>query len=227
MFEIHQLLSVLSMLIENVPTTLYLTLMSLFWSVVVAVVLSLLQSSQYKVLSWLAKLYIDIVRGAPLLLLILLVFYGGKLVLNYWQINTHSISDKTFAITAIALSMSAYFAELMRSSYQAVSNTQREAIESVNIAPVIGFVRIILPQALILSLPNLSNLLINLVKLTSLVSIIGIADVFNRAQKISQNSYGLNQVSAFVGVILIYWILNVLIFLTLKKVEKKYQYLLN
>lgn len=227
MTEFHHYLSVFSSLSENIPTTLYLAVMSLFWSVILGMVLTLLQTSRYKLLSLLAVLYIDIARGAPLLLLILLVFYGSKLVLNQWHINTHIVSDQTFAIVAIALSMSAYFSELMRSSYDAVSHTQREAIQSLNIPARTGFIRIIFPQAFIFSLPNLSNLLINLVKMTSLVSVIGIADVFNRAQKISQNSYGLNQIAAYVGVMLIYWILNLFIFISLKKIEKRYQYLLN
>lgn len=225
--EVESFLSVLSKLLENVPLTLYLAIMSFVWSVILGGVLTVLQESRCKAVSFVTTLYVDIIRGAPLLLLILLVFYGGKLILTTYQINPRIISDEAFSIFAISISMAAYFSELMRSSYHAVSATQKEALKSVNIPPVTGFVRVVFPQALIIALPNLSNLLINLVKMTSLVSVIGIVDVFNRAQKISKNSYGLNQISAFIGVILIYWVLNVLIYVALKKVEKKYHYLLN
>jgi His/Glu/Gln/Arg/opine family amino acid ABC transporter permease subunit len=225
--QIDSFFNVFSMLLENVPVTLYLALMSFLWSVILGGILTIFQESSYKPLAFLTKLYIDVIRGAPLLLLILLVFYGGKLILTSYQINPRVISDEAFGIFAISISMAAYFSELMRSSYRAVNVSQKEAIYSANIPFTTGFVRILFPQALIIALPNLSNLLINLVKLTSLVSVIGIVDVFNRAQKISKNSYGLNQIAAFIGVILIYWILNVLIFVVLKKIEKKYNYLLN
>lgn len=225
--DVLSFLTILSTILGSLPTTLYLAVSSLIWSLILGAILTLLQESRYRILAFITKCYVDLIRGAPLLLLILLIFYGGKLVLNNLHVNTSFMSDQSYAIVAISVSMSAYFSELMRSSYRAVSPTQREAIKSINMPPFIGMVRILFPQMLIIALPNLSNLLINLIKLTSLVSVIGIADIFNKAQKISQNSYGLNQIPAFIGVIVIYWALNALIFVVLKKLENKYKYLLD
>ncbi|MGL6017332.1 MAG: amino acid ABC transporter permease, partial [Gibbsiella quercinecans] len=63
-------------------------------------------------------------------------------------------------------------------------------------------------------------------KMTSLVNIIGIVDIFGRAQKIAQNSYGAKQVAAFISVIIIYWALNVAIYFLTQRIEKRYRYLL-
>lgn len=62
--------------------------------------------------------------------------------------------------------------------------------------------------------------------MTSLVNIIGIVDVFGRAQKVSQNSYGEKQVAAFISVIIVYWVLNSIILYFTTRIEKKYQFLL-
>ena len=136
------------------------------------------------------------------------------------------ISDTTFAVLSISVSISPYFAEMMRSAWRAVDTGQKEAIISLNIPWHKGMQRIIFPQGLIIAIPVFGNLLINLVKMTSLVNIIGIVDVFGRAQKISQNSYGSKQVAAFISVIIVYWVLNSIILYFTTRIEKKYQFLL-
>ena len=136
------------------------------------------------------------------------------------------ISDTTFAVLSISVSISPYFAEMMRSAWRAVDSGQKEAIISLNIPWHKGIRRIIFPQGLIIAIPVFGNLLINLVKMTSLVNIIGIVDIFGRAQKISQNSYGAKQVAAFISVIIVYWVLNNIILYFTTRIEKKYQFLL-
>jgi cystine transport system permease protein/L-cystine transport system permease protein len=88
----------------------------------------------------------------------------------------------TFAILSISVGISPYFAEMMRSAWNAVDIGQKEAIR-VEYSLAHGIARVIFPQGLIIAIPNFGNLLINLVKMTSLVNIIGIVDIFGRAQK--------------------------------------------
>ena len=135
------------------------------------------------------------------------------------------ISDTTFAVLSISVSISPYFAEMMRSAWRAVDSGQKEAIISLNI-PWHQEYGGLFSQGLIIAIPVFGNLLINLVKMTSLVNIIGIVDIFGRAQKISQNSYGAKQVAAFISVIIVYWVLNSIILYFTTRIEKKYQFLL-
>ncbi|XWJ90490.1 ABC transporter permease subunit [Phytobacter ursingii] len=220
------LLLIVPKLLENLPITLGITLASLLLGLALGLVATVLQFSRSSLLRWLAKAYTDVLRGAPLALLILLFFFGGKLILSALELPALLISDTTFAILSISVGISPYFAEMMRSAWNAVDIGQKEAIHSLNIPWHVGIARVIFPQGLIIAIPNFGNLLINLVKMTSLVNIIGIVDIFGRAQKISQNSYGAKQVAAFISVILIYWLLNMIIFYLTNRIEKKYQYLL-
>ncbi len=226
LLRLDDLLFIVPKLLENLPVTLGITLASLMLGLALGLVTVVLQFSRSRLLRWLAKAYTDVLRGAPLALLILLFFFGGKLILSVLELPALLISDTTFAILSISVGISPYFAEMMRSAWNAVDIGQKEAIRSLNIPWHIGIAHVIFPQGLIIAIPNFGNLLINLVKMTSLVNIIGIVDIFGRAQKISQNSYGAKQVAAFISVILVYWLLNMIIFYLTSRIEKKYQYLL-
>lgn len=226
LLSLNDLFFIVPKLLENLPVTLGITLASLLIGLALGLVATVLQFSHSSLLRLLAKVYTDVLRGAPLALLILLFFFGGKLILTALELPALLISDTSFAILSISVGISPYFAEMMRSAWNAVDIGQKEAIRSLNIPWHIGIARIIFPQGLIIAIPNFGNLLINLVKMTSLVNIIGIVDIFGRAQKISQNSYGAKQVAAFISVILIYWLLNIIIFYLTNRIEKKYQYLL-
>ena len=226
LFSWQDIAGILPKLLENLPVTLGIALASLLLGLTIALPIVVLQFSRIKPLRAAANGYTDILRGAPLALLILLFFFGGKLILPALSLPPLLISDTTFAILSISVSISPYFAEMMRSAWGAVDSGQKEAITSLNIPWHTGLLRIIFPQGFIIAVPVFGNLLINLVKMTSLVNIIGIVDVFGRAQKISQNSYGAKQVAAFISVIIVYWVLNSFILYLTTRIEKKYQFLL-
>ncbi|MCG8157551.1 ABC transporter permease subunit [Brenneria goodwinii] len=225
--DISQIIEIFPKLLENLSVTLYISITSLVFGLLLGLVLTVMQGSKRLLIKGTALIYIDVMRSTPLLLLIFLVFFGSKVLLTQLGISQRLFSDGFFAILAITLGMSAYFSEMMRSAYNSVDKGQLEAINSLAIPVVGGFIRIILPQATIIAIPNLGNLMINIVKLTSLVSLIGIVDVFGRAKKISNSNYGVNQLEAFISVIIIYWIINVLIDVAMKFLEKKYRYLLD
>ncbi|MDX5629101.1 MULTISPECIES: ABC transporter permease subunit [unclassified Brenneria] len=225
--DISEIIEIFPKLLENLSVTLYISITSLVFGLLLGLLLTVMQGSQRIVIKSAALIYIDVMRSTPLLLLIFLVFFGSKVFLSQLGVSQRLFSDSFLAILAITLGMSAYFSEMMRSAYNAVDKGQLEAINSLAIPVFGGFFRIILPQATIIAIPNLGNLMINIVKLTSLVSLIGIVDVFGRAKKISNSNYGVNQLEAFISVIIIYWIINVLIDVAMKFIEKKYRYLLD
>lgn len=226
LFSWQDIIQIIPKLLENLPITLGMTFASLLLGLMLALIIVVLQFSRFTPLRIVAKGYTDILRGAPLALLILLFFFGGKLILTALALPPLLVGDTTFAILSISVSISPYFAEMIRSAWNAIDIGQKEAIRSLNIPWHIGIRRIIFPLGLIIAIPNFGNLLINLVKMTSLVNIIGIVDVFGRAQKISQNSYGAKQVAAFISVIIVYWLLNSIILYFTTRIEKKYQFLL-
>ncbi|MCS5947107.1 ABC transporter permease subunit [Klebsiella variicola subsp. variicola] len=206
--------------------TLGITLASLLLGLTIALLIVLLQFSRFKPLSAVANGYTDILRGAPLALLILLFFFGGKLILTALALPPLWISDTTFAVLSISVSISPYFAEMMRSAWRAVDTGQKEAIISLNIPWHKGMLRIIFPQGLIIAIPVFGNLLINLREDDLTGQYYWYCRYFWPCTKISQNSYGAKQVAAFISVIIVYWVLNSIILYFTTRIEKKYQFLL-
>jgi len=167
--------------------------------------------------------YTGVMRASPIPIIILLFYFGGKFLLQKSGVDPSSLSDIWYAIAAIGCIASAYFAEIIRTGISSVDEGQKEALMAGSIPPLTGFFRIILPQACVISLPNFGNLLITIVKMTSVVNLVGINDVFGLAKRISNASYGILQIQAFISTLLIYWIISMLIAAVLKVLEKKYQ----
>ncbi|MFX3616821.1 MAG: amino acid ABC transporter permease [Sporolactobacillus sp.] len=210
-FDVGYIFHVLPILLEQVPFTLFLTLLSLIAGLIVAFGLTFLSLSQNKFLRSLVTGYIAFMRGTPPLLLLLLVYYGLPQLFMLVQININNWYKSAFAILAFALGMAAFFSEAMRSAYLAVDKGQREAAQSVGMSPGQTLVRIIIPQAIAISIPNMGNLFISLFKETSFVYSIGIIDVFQKAQSIAANGFGVRQLETFLALSLIYWLICIII----------------
>jgi L-cystine transport system permease protein len=119
----------------------------------IALLIVLLQFSRFAAQRGGKRVYRHSARR-PLALLILLFFFGGKLILTALALPPLWISDTTFAVLSISVSISPYFAEMMRSAWRAVDTGQKEAI-SLNIPWHQGIRRIIFPQGLLLPFPSL------------------------------------------------------------------------
>lgn len=209
-------------LLSGMGTTLEIILFSVLTGAVLGLVLLALRSSGTAG-RWLYGLYTGVMRASPIPIVILLFYFGGKFLLQKAGADITAIRDIWYAIGAIAAIAGAYFSEIIRSGIQSVDSGQAEAIAASNIPPLTGFLRIILPQACVISVGSFANLLITIVKMTSVVNLVGINDVFGLAKRISNASYGMLQIQSFISTLLIYWLLSMIISGVLKILENKYQ----
>lgn len=164
-----------------------------------------------KFISRTIQLYIYVMRGTPLLLQLMIVFFGLPLI---------GITFDRFvaAIIAFGLNYTAYYAEIFRGGIISVPQGQFEAIKVLGIGKIQGFRRIIIPQVLRTVLPSVGNEVISLVKDTSLVYILGLGELL-RAGQIAANTYA--SLVPFVAVGIIYLFITGIITIILTYVEKK------
>lgn len=162
----------------------------------------------------LIDIYVFIMRSTPLLLQLMVVFFG----LPYLGIEFTRFSA---AIFAFIINYTAYYIEIFRGGFLAVSPGQYESLKVLGIGHVRGFVRIIIPQVLNNVLPALGNEIVSLVKDTSLVYVIGLGEIL-RVASISANTYASLTPYLIVGVI--YMIIVALLTLLLRQAEKKITY---
>jgi cystine transport system permease protein len=166
------------MLSGGLTGTIPLSLASFVLGLALALVIALMRISGQPVLSAIARAYVSIIRGTPLLVQLFLIFYGLPSI-------GVTIDPWPSAIIAFSLNVAGYAAEILRASILSVPKGQWEAGHTIGMSRALTLRRVILPQAARVSVPPLSNTFISLVKDTSLASLILVGELFRQAQQIS------------------------------------------
>ena len=169
-------------LLPGLTMTIPLTVISFSLAMVIAIITALVQFANIRVLKQIARFYIWIIRGTPLLVQLFVVFYGLP--------DIGIILDPfPAAVIVFAINEGAYCAETMRAALESVPVGQMEAGYCVGLSYMQTIRRIVLPQALRTAFPPLSNSLISLVKDTSLASNITVMEMFMATQRIAARTY--------------------------------------
>ena len=169
-------------LLAGLVLTVELTLVVMVLSLCFALLVALAGMSRFAWLRWLIKAYIEIMRGTPLLLQLVYIYY----VLPEIGIRLPSFAAGTLALT---LNYSAYLSEVYRGGIQAISAGQHDAAAALGMTRGLAMRRIVLPQAIRIILPTLGNYFIGLFKDTALCSVVSIQEVLFTAQIIAANNF--------------------------------------
>ncbi|BBH23694.1 cysteine ABC transporter permease [Paenibacillus baekrokdamisoli] len=174
--------SFLPLLHAGVAFTVPLTLLSFTFGLILAMVTALARLSDFPVLAAIAKFYVWIIRGTPLLVQLFIIFYG---------LPSIGVTIDAFpaAVIGFSLSVGAYAAEIIRAAIISIPKGQWEAAYSLGQTRLQALRRIILPQAARVSVPPLSNSFISLVKDTSLASVVTVTELFQKGQQITAVVY--------------------------------------
>ena len=196
----------------------WMTLKVFFWTLVLAmplgVLVSLGEMSNIKPLKWLVEFYVWIMRGTPLLLQLIFVFYGLPIIGIVFP-------RYEAALFAFVLNYAAYFAEIFRGVLQSISEGQFEAAQVLRLSRFQTMTHIIIPQVIKIVLPSIGNEVINLIKDSSLVYVIGLGDLLRAGNVAMARDVTLVPL-VLVGVI--YLFLISLCAFVQKKIEKYFSY---
>lgn len=192
--------------LQGVPVTVGVTLIAMVTGVVLGLVLALMKMSRIKVLTALASLYIEIIRGTPLIVQALIMAYGLPQLLQSSGISFRWPYLIIPAVIVCGLNSAAYVAEVIRSGIQAVDKGQMEAARSLGFHHKQAMMLVILPQAVRNILPALGNEFVTIIKESSIVSVIGIADLMYRTKGVIAKTY--NSLECLAIAALIYFVLT-------------------
>ncbi|MGX7051791.1 amino acid ABC transporter permease [Leuconostoc palmae] len=163
-------LEILPSLLSGLKMTLGVFFITIIGSVPLGIVVSLGMKSEFFVLRWLINGYIWIIRGTPLLLQLIFVYYGlGMMGITFPRFEA--------AIIAFIINYAAYLAEIFRGGLQSVPKGQYDAAKVLGFSKTQTFFKIVLPQVIKIVVPSFGNEVINLVKDTSLIYVIGLGDI--------------------------------------------------
>jgi len=192
--------------------TIPLALLSFALGLVIALGVALMRLSRIRVVSGIARVYISIIRGTPLLVQLFVIFYGlpsiGILV-DPWP----------SAIIAFSLNVGGYAAEVIRAAILSVPKGQWEAGYTIGMSRGQTLVRVILPQAARVSVPPLSNTFISLVKDTSLASLILVTELFRQAQEIA--AFSQEFMALYIEAAVVYWVICLVLSSAQSVLEKR------
>jgi cystine transport system permease protein len=185
-------------LMGAITGTIPVALVSFALGLLLALVVALMRLSRNRVLSTIARIYISVIRGTPLLVQLFVIFYGLPSI-------GITISPWPSAIIAFSLNVGGYAAEVIRAAILSVPKGQWEAGHTIGMSRRQSLVRIILPQAARVSVPPLSNTFISLVKDTSLASLILVTELFRQAQQVA--AFSQEFMLLYLEAAVIYWII--------------------
>jgi polar amino acid transport system substrate-binding protein len=195
---------------DGLKTTMLISILATIFGTLLGALVCFMRMSKLAVLRIPAKIYIDILRGTPVLVLLMLIFYVAFAAVN--------ISPVLVAVVAFGMNFAAYAAEIFRAGIQSIDRGQTEAAIAIGFTPVQSFLNIILPQTLQRILPVYKGEFISLVKMTSVVGYIAVQDLTKASDIIRSRTF--DAFFPLIIVAILYFMIAWLLTLALERVEK-------
>lgn len=212
-------------IIQGIPYALLISVVSLIIGSILGLLTALIRIFKVPVLKQIASVYIAIIRGTPLMVQILVTYYGIPRLLEYvnyqfgTDININNIPAICFMYFCFSLYTGSYMAEMFRSCIQAVDPGQLEACYSVGMTTRQGLTRVVLPQAFSTALPNIGNQFIGLVKDASLAFTVAIPEILGRAKIVAGRSSKF--LEAYIDAAILYFVICTICQILLDLLEKR------
>ncbi|MFB0920916.1 MAG: amino acid ABC transporter permease [Oscillospiraceae bacterium] len=215
LFELLQ--STFPTFLSAMLVTIKITAISLIFATILGIVFCLFRLSKFKLLNYITNIYISIIRGTPLIVQILFIYFGLPMAFASFKWNLF------FAcVVVMSLNAGAYMTELIRGGIEAVDKGQMEAARSLGLSYGQAMRKIVLPQAFRMMLPSIINQFIITLKDTSLLSVIGMRELVQNTKIIVANNMEALTMYAIVG--LYYWVIVSILASLAKMIERRTSY---
>ena len=211
-------MQIVQQLFNSMGITMEIFFVTLVTSLILGLGLALVRMSKNRVLSLIAKFYISVMRGTPLMLQLLVVYFGPFFIFGMQITPSYRLKA---VLIGFALNYAAYFAEIFRGGLLSVDKGQYEAAKVLGISEMQTKFKIVMPQMFRISLPAVANETIILLKDTALVSTIGLSDLLDVTKEIVNTS---TNVSAYAVAAIFYLALSYVLSILFKKLEGKFSF---
>ena len=209
---------IVAQLSDSMLRSTWIFLLTLVFSMPLGLLICVARMYAWKPVQWLMKFYISVVRGTPLMLQLLVIYFG-----KYFLFGLPLTTNYRFwaVIIAFSLNYAAYFAEIFRSGIQSIPVGQHEAAKILGYSRMQKFLRIITPQMIKRVLPAVTNESITLVKDTSLAFVIAVSEMFTIAKALASSQ---TSMVPYVAAGIFYYVFNFLVAWIMEKIEKHLSY---
>ncbi|MDF7671463.1 amino acid ABC transporter permease [Orbaceae bacterium ESL0721] len=212
-FDFSYFLSVFPEILPYYPTTLFISVVSMFFALLIGLTVALLRIEKIIIVDQLLALYISLFRGIPSVVLLFIIYYGLPQLFPVLA----TMGAMSAAIICFSLKFSAYLSEVLRAGLESVDHGQKEAALTIGLNHFQRYRTVILPQALVNALPATGNLFISLLKDSSVAFFVGVPELLAAGKLLTTYSYKFFETYLAVG--LIYWLTVVLYSIAQKAAE--------
>jgi cystine transport system permease protein len=214
MLVVNLLIDSLPLLLKGTLTTIWISILSIAFALVVGLVVAILALSGKRVLEGFAGIYVSFFRGTPLLVQLFIIYFGLASIIRFTPFQA--------AVIGLTLHFGAYISESFRGAILSISSGQWEAASALGLKPFATFVNVILPQAWRRAIPSIWNSLIDVVKSSSLASVVTVEELTSMADQISSASAVVLPI--LLEAAAIYWALTTLLDLLQRYFERRSDY---
>ena len=207
------------MLLESLGQTMLLTLLSLIFAFIIGLIFGLMNVSKKRVLNFIGTVYVDAVRGVPLIVLAYFIYFGipaGVKAIGFTDFRLPALQAGTIALS---MNAGAYMAEIFRAGIQSVDKGQMEAARSLGLGYGKAMQKVVLPQAIRTMVPSIINQFIISLKDTSILSVIGFPELTKAGNIIAGNTFAVLQVWAIIAIM--YMVVITLLSKIAKRIERR------
>ncbi|MNI15383.1 Inner membrane amino-acid ABC transporter permease protein YecS [compost metagenome] len=202
----------LGYLLKGAYYTLNITVVSMFFGFFIALLVAIARLKGNSLITSLAKGYVSIIRGTPIIVQIFIIYYG----LPDYGIK---LGPLTAAYISLSINIGAYLSETFRGAILSVSKGQTEAAFSLGLSPWQALRKVVLPQAARVAIPPMGNTFIGMLKETSLVSLVTVTELLRSAQLLMAQYYV--SMPFYLAIALMYWIMSLVFSNILNRIENK------
>ena len=207
------------LLLTAMGQTLLLALCGLFFACILGLIFGMMSVLKSRVCNIIAAVFVDIIRGVPMIVLAFFVYFGVPMVIKDLFNSGFTLSTLQAGTICLALNCGAYMAEIIRGGIQSVDKGQMEAARSLGMPYWRAMRRVVLPQAIRTMIPSIINQFIITLKDTSILSVIGFPELVNTAKNVVAITYKSAQVWFIVGVM--YLVIITILSRVAKLVERR------
>lgn len=218
LIDILNIFNILTQLSEGMLFSILIFSVTLILSLPLGLLVAFARMSKIEAIRIPASIYISIMRGTPLMLQLMVVYFGPYYIFGIKVVDNYRIIA---ALIGFVINYAAYFAEIYRGGIQSIGRGQYEAAKLLGYSKTQTFMVIILPQVVKRILPSITNEVITLIKDTSLAFTISVLEMFSRAKALASSS---TSMIPFVVAACIYYVFNFIVEFIMNGIEKRLEY---
>lgn len=217
-FEIKYVWTYVRLVVAYIPSTLEILVFSLLLALILGTIAAIIRLNRVPVLNPVIRVIMSFVRGTPVITQLFIIYFGLPQILRNMGLDVSGVPGYVFVIITYGFNIGAAVAENLRAAFASIGKGQKEAAYTVGLNSFDAYRLIIVPQAMLVAVPNFSNIFVAALKNTSLAFSVGVVEMMSRARLLGGSSF--HFLEAYLSAAIIYYVMYLVISFAFRMLER-------